>query len=53
MAYINNHVMVLLRKKASFIYGPKLQMNSRFSQMRAALSRCFILLADMDSLNWL
>jgi hypothetical protein len=48
-----NYYVMLLRKKASFICGQKLRMNSRFCQMRAALSRCFILLADMDSLNWL
>lgn len=38
---------------ASFIYGPKLRRNSRFCQMRAAPSRYFILLADMDSPNLL
>jgi pentatricopeptide repeat protein len=44
---------VLLRKKAYSIYGPKSLTNSRFCQMRVALSRCFILLADMDFPNWL
>jgi pentatricopeptide repeat protein len=44
---------MLLRKRASSIYGQKLQMNSRFYQMRVALSRCFMLPAVMDSPNWL
>lgn len=43
---------LLLRKRASFIYGLRLRMNSKFYQMRVALSRCFILPADMDSRNW-
>jgi pentatricopeptide repeat protein len=46
-------VYVFLRKKASSIYGPRSRMNSRFYRMKVALSRCFILLADMDFRNWL
>jgi len=44
---------LLLRKRASSIYGLRLRMNSRFCRMRVVLSRCFILPADMDSQNWL
>jgi pentatricopeptide repeat protein len=44
---------VLFRKRASSIYGPKLQMNSRFCRMRVVLPRFFIQPADMGFQNWL